>query len=379
MDTNFKKILLLITYAVCLFLALSNINSVFSFIPYVLNLFVPIFVGFVVAFVLNVPLKIIESKLHKYTKLKDKTIRYLSLVCSILVILIIFLTIICFIIPEFIASLLKLIPIIQDKLPLVFENLDSLGIDVKQLNEQINEIINSFMHFDWEYILTFVAEFAQEIFGSLVGVATSTVNVMANVMMSLIIAFYVLIDKEGINRRVILTLYALCPKHVADYVCKVGKMLNDTYYDFFSGQCIEAVILGLLIFIALSIFRIPYASLTAILTAIFSFIPYIGAFLSCGVGVILVLLINPIQAIVCLIVYQVVQFIENQFIYPRVVGGSVGLSPLLTLLAVMVGGTLFGAVGMIFFIPLTSVIYNLLKDIIRQQLINKNITIREDI
>ena len=143
----------------------------------------------------------------------------------------------------------------------------------------------------------------------------------------------------------------------------VARLVENTYSKFLSGQCIEAIILGSLMFIAFSIFRLPYAGLIAILTTVCAFIPYVGAFVSCGVGVLLTLLNDPIQAILCFIVYEVVQFIENQFIYPRVVGTSVGLSPLWTFIAVLIGGKLFGIVGILFFIPLTSVIYSLVRDV----------------
>ena len=131
---------------------------------------------------------------------------------------------------------------------------------------------------------------------------------------------------------------------------------------FFSGQCIEAVILGLLIFIAFTVFRLPYANLIAVLTAILSFIPYIGAFASCFIGALLIVMVDPWKGLLSIVVYQVVQFIENQFIYPRVVGKSVGLSPLYTLVAAMIGGKLFGIIGIIFFIPLTAVIIELVKE-----------------
>ena len=128
------------------------------------------------------------------------------------------------------------------------------------------------------------------------------------------------------------------------------------------------LILGTLIFLAFSVFRIPYAALTAVLTAAFAFIPYIGAFASCLIGVPLTLLAAPEKAILCFLVYQAVQFIENQFIYPHVVGGSVGLSPLWTLLAALLGGKLFGIIGIVFFIPLAAVVSQLLQGDIEQRL-----------
>ena len=144
---------------------------------------------------------------------------------------------------------------------------------------------------------------------------------------------------------------------------------------FFSGQCIEAVILGLLIFIAFTVFRLPYANLIAVLTAILSFIPYIGAFASCFIGALLIVMVDPWKGLLSIVVYQVVQFIENQFIYPRVVGGSVGLAPLWTLSAALIGGNLFGAIGMIFAIPVTAVLYVLLKDDANRRLQRKKIDI----
>ena len=139
-------------------------------------------------------------------------------------------------------------------------------------------------------------------------------------------------------------------------------MFIRSFSQFLSGQCLEAVILGTLMFLAFTVFRLPYGSLVGLLTAVCAIIPYVGAFLSCSVSVLLTLLIQPAAALRCLIVYLAVQFIENQFIYPRVVGGSVGLPPLYTLIAAMIGGKLFGIPGIIFFIPLTAVLIELVKE-----------------
>ena len=139
------------------------------------------------------------------------------------------------------------------------------------------------------------------------------------------------------------------------------------------GQCLESCILGSLIFIAFSIARLPYAGLIAVLTGICAFIPYVGSFISCSIGVLLTLLSSPGQALLCIIVYLAVQFTENQFIYPNVVGNSVGLPPLFTLLAVMLGGKLFGIVGMIFFIPLMAVVYVLVREDVQRRDVRKPI------
>ena len=172
--------------------------------------------------------------------------------------------------------------------------------------------------------------------------------------------FYVLLGRRELGRQSRGILYAYCKEATAARICRVARLTHDTYARFFSGQCIEVLILGTMIFLAFSVFRIPYAALTAALTAAFAFVPYVGALASCLIGVLLTLLAAPEKALLCLLVYQAVQFIENQFIYPHVVGGSVGLPPLWTLLAALLGGKLFGIIGIIFFIPLTAVIAQLL-------------------
>ena len=153
----------------------------------------------------------------------------------------------------------------------------------------------------------------------------------------------------------------LKPSHSA-WLLKFCRLFRQSFANFLTGQCSEAVILGVLMALAFSVFKIPYGSLVGMLTAICAIIPYVGALISCVVSVFLVLLVDPVLAVRCLIVYLAVQFIENQFIYPRVVGKSVGLSPLYTLVAAMIGGELFGIIGIIFFIPLTAVILELVKE-----------------
>ena len=179
---------------------------------------------------------------------------------------------------------------------------------------------------------------------------------------ALIISIYMSLGSESLCRhaRTLVCAY-LKPNHAAGLL-KFCRAFRQSFANFLTGQCSEAVILGVLMTLAFSVFRIPYGSLVGMLTAICAIIPYVGALISCVVSVFLVLLVDPVLAVRCLIVYLAVQFIENQFIYPRVVGKSVGLSPLYTLVAAMIGGKLFGIIGIIFFIPLTAVILELVKE-----------------
>ena len=171
-------------------------------------------------------------------------------------------------------------------------------------------------------------------------------------------------------------MYSFLKTETTEKLCEVGALSVETYSKFLSGQTIEAVILGVLIFIFFSIFRLPYAALIAFLTSFFAFVPYVGAFASCAIGAFLILLDSPEKVITCVIVYLVVQFVENQFIYPHVVGSSVGLSPLWTLVAAIIGGNPFGIVGIIFFIPFTAVVYTVFKRYANNKLDEKSIDIK---
>ncbi len=211
---------------------------------------------------------------------------------------------------------------------------------------------------------------------SVVNVVTSTFSVLSSGLISLVIAIYVLLSKESLSRQFKKLLYALMKPQYADNICNVGRLINETYTKFLGGQCVEACILGVLMLVVFSIVGLPYGGLVAVLAAICSFVPYVGAFIACAVGAVLTFLTSPFQALLCIVVYLVVQFVENQFIYPRVVGSSVGLSPLWTLVAVMLGGEFMGLVGMVFFIPLVSVVYTLLSGYVHDRLAQKKLTIR---
>lgn len=209
------------------------------------------------------------------------------------------------------------------------------------------------------------------IFSNVTGVVSSTVSLLITSAFAVIISIYISLGKENLCRHAKKIVCAYLKPAWAENVLKFCNLFRQSFANFLAGQCGEAVILGFMMFLAFTIFRLPYGSLVGVLTAICAIIPYVGAFISCSVSVFLVIIIDPMLAVRCLIVYLVVQFIENQFIYPRVVGGSVGLPPLYTLIAAMIGGKLFGIIGIIFFIPLMAVIVELVKEDVNRRLKNK--------
>lgn len=373
MEKKTKQAMGLITFGVVLFAALMNFQTVLLFLKNVLGLVIPLLVGSVLAFVLSVPMKGFEKMFLCLCRKcrrspKEKRITIASLFCTLVTIVCVLILVFSIVVPEIISSVKGIGLLIQDKWPMWAAALKEYNVDTTAITSWVESL-------DIEHIILNVVNSAGVVINGIAGTAASTISVFTKIMLSFVVMFYVLLSKKDLAIQCKKILYANLKKETADKLVYLGSLVRDTYTKFLSGQCIEAVILGVLMFCAFNLFRLPYASLISILTTVCAFVPYVGAFISCAVGVFLTLLTNPLQAILCLIVYQVVQFIENQFIYPRVVGNSVGLSPLWTFAAVMVGGKLFGLVGVLFFIPLTAVIYVLIRDNTNKKLAKKQISI----
>ncbi len=362
---------LLVFGGIAFYFGLTHFNTVGRWAGGLVGLCTPVLIGGVIAFLLNVPMTAIENGLKKLLYRRrpakaNKGLRLLSLILTFVCILVVVALAVLMLIPELRKSIMSVIAQIQQSLPALLDWLYSIGIDTTWMEQQLAAI--DYNAIDFKELASQMITGASNMLGTLVGVVSATVSVLGNALFSTVIALYILIDKENLSRQCRKLLYAFVSPAVGDQVWHVGSLIREVFGKFLGGQSIESCLLGFLMFLALSAFRIPYASLIAVLTAVCAFIPYIGAFLSCGIGVALILLVDPLQAILCLVVYQVVQFIENQFIYPHVVGSSVGLEPLWTIIAVLVGGAAFGVLGMIFFIPVMAVVYTLLKETVNARI-----------
>ncbi len=362
MDKLYKKQVALVAFGVILFVALNNLRYIAGFMGICIKLLTPVLSGLLLSFVLSVPMRAIARRLrHILPKATDKQTDIISLLLTLICVAAI-IAILCVIaIPQLAASVKSIVALGQEKLPGWLILMQEYGIDT----QGITDIVSAF---DWKDILRNVLSGFDTVIGSVASVAGYTISAIANAAISLVITFYILLGWRELGNQCRRALYAYCRKPVADRICYIAKLAHGTYAKFLSGQCVEVVILGILIFISLSVAGIPYAGLTAVLTAAFAFVPYVGAFLSCAFGILFTLLANPEKALLCLIVYQAAQFVENQFIYPHVVGNSVGLSPFWTLLAVLLGGKMFGIPGMIFFIPLMALVSQLLHESIERRL-----------
>ena len=362
---------------IAFYFGLTHFNTVTHWASALIGLCTPVVIGGIIAFLLNVPMTAIENGLKKLfrrqPKRAGKGLRMLSLLLTFVCIIVVVALAVLMLIPELRKSIMSVIVQIQESLPGIIDYLYSLGIDSSVLTMVEQQLASINLREVAQQMITG----ASSMLGTLVGAVTATVSVLGNALFSTVIALYILIDKENLSRQCRKLLYAFVEPQVGDKIWHVGSLIREVFGKFLGGQSIESCLLGFLMFVALSVFRIPYASLIAVLTAVCAFIPYIGAFLSCGIGVALILLVDPLQALLCLVVYQVVQFIENQFIYPHVVGSSVGLEPLWTIIAVPVGGAAFGVLGMIFFIPVMAVVYILLKESVNARIERKMAAARQ--
>ena len=374
MSKRMKNSMLLVAFGVALYACLNHLGSVIDFFQTVSRLLLPIIAGMILAFVLNVPVRGFEklyTRLFHKLNVKEDTIRriplvMLSLLSTLICIVLIVVLVSTMVIPQLINSVRSVYLMIQSRIPQWISFLSSYGFDTSWITTALSSF--SLSQINIEHIVQSILSGAGNFLNSALGIASSTISVLINCAFSLVIALYILLGKKNLGRQCHKLLYAHIRTPIADRVYHIASLISSTYSKFLSSQTIEAIILGFMIFPAFSIFRLPYAVLIAVLTGVLAFIPYIGAFCACFIGAVLVLMVNPLQALLSIIVYQVVQFIENQFIYPHVVGGSVGLAPLWTLIAVLIGGNLFGIIGMIFFIPLAAVCYQLLKEYTNQKL-----------
>lgn len=347
MEPKTKQSLLVTVVGVTLFVALLRLSDVLAFAAKLIDLVLPILAGGILALFINVPMTGLEKRLNRlFGKAKKqpsaKAIHLLSFFITLLI-------------PELVQSFHSLYVQIEANIPRWTAYLNAQDADMGWLMNWLEGI-------NWEQLLHKVTASIDTVLVNAVGAVSATVNIAITASFALIISVYMSLSTESLGHqaRTLVCAY-LKPAHAAG-VLKFCRLFRQSFANFLTGQCSEAVILGVLMALAFSVFKIPYGSLVGVLTAICAIIPYVGALISCVVSVFLVLLVDPVLAVRCLIVYLAVQFVENQFIYPRVVGKSVGLSPLYTLIAAMIGGKLFGIIGIIFFIPLTAVVIELVKE-----------------
>ena len=355
----------LISFTVVMLGIALNFGSVCRWITRLIDVFMPFIIGIVFALFLSVPMNFMERKVLA-GKQFDKMRRTLA---NLLVFGIIG-AVGALIVPQ----LTKTVSSIVQAVPGAMQNLDNYQQELSGRFPQFADTITK-VNLSSERVINEVIGFLNNWMNnpdsSAMAKLSGTLGNMLNLFIGLIFAIYVLAQKEKLKRQTKNLLQAYLKQPVSETVWKVGKLTSITFQKFISGQCLEACILGTMFFITMSIFQIPYALLISVLIAVTSLIPIWGAFIGCIIGCFLIAVVDPMRALGFLIMFLIIQQIEGNLIYPHVVGGSIGLPSIWVLAAVTVGGKLYGIVGMIFFIPICSVLYTLLKENVRYRLRKK--------
>lgn len=385
---NIKKILIIITYTILLCFACVKFNLVLKGLGYILNLLKPFLFGFCIAFILNIPLSKIETMMAKNKGKKknkkgkenikaqqentqpSKKTRTISLVLSLAIVLgIIFLTLFL-VIPEFINT----ISMFKDSIPTAFNNAKEWLEEVMRNNPDFIEKIKSFKP-DWQQLDQNVTDWIKGAATGIIGVSVDFVigffSGVINFFMGFVFAVYMLMQKEKLVMQFKKLLKAYIPEEKCKKLFYVGRITNDTFKKFFGGQFIEAILLGVLCFIGMLIFKMPYALTISVLVGVTALIPFFGAFFGTIIGAILILAVNPTQAIWFVIYIIVLQQIDGNLFYPKIVGDSVGLPGIWVMLAVIVGGNSLGIIGMLIGVPVASVIYKLIKEYVNNKKIEE--------
>lgn len=380
-NENMKKIRHLIVFTALIILCFWKYTIVFQAVKFVIGVVFPFILGGAIAFVFNVPMHFIENRLiqekwkEKY-KIVRKTARPVSLVLTIIFVIGIVAAVLFGVLPQLTGTIAKLGYSIQTFIPKVQEWANDWFHNNKEVMAYVNQL-----EFNWDKVIEVAVDWVSNGAGNIVesGV-TAAVNIVsgfATFFIAFVFACYILLQKEKLGVQAKKVLFAFVQKGRAEAAIEVCSLTYRTFSNFLTGQCMEAVILGTMFVIAMSIFKMPYAWLIGILITFTALIPIFGAFIGCAVGTFLIFMIYPIQALWFIVLFLVLQQIEGNLIYPHVVGNSVGLPSIWVLAAVSIGGSLMGVVGMLIFIPIVSVLYALFREIVYLKLKKNNIKIKD--
>ncbi|WP_312102690.1 AI-2E family transporter [Lachnoclostridium sp.] len=379
-SNNVKKIIFIITFTVFLYVGIQHFDVILMTFRYIIGILTPFILGGCIAFILNVPLCLFEDKLFRRGKTQNRFVnkirRPVSILLSIILVASIIFTVTFLIIPELIKTVSDLAGTIN---AFVLEAQKWVEVKAAELLIQypdVGSVIKDIPK-DWANVSTGLVSVVKGLFygvlGSAFSIISNIISGLTTFLIGFVFAMYILANKEKLSEQGKKLCYSFISQKRADRIIMVLQLIHRTFSNFLSGQCIEAVILGSMFYITLSILRFPYALLIGVLIAFTALIPIVGAFIGSFIGTFLIFMVDPVQALWFIVIFNVLQQIEGNFIYPHVVGGSVGLPSIWVLFAVTIGGSLMGVIGMLIFIPLTSVLYTLLRENVKIRLNQRQI------
>ena len=365
-DKTRKDIIIIISYIALVIFALVNFSKIFAFLGKVISIFSPFLLGIILAFVLNVLNNFIEKKIFgkiKPSKIWNKIKRPL---CITLSLILVFLTIF-FVMNLLIPQLKNSASLFSDTLPAYKEDiigiLNKFDVDESTVNK-VGEYLDNF----GKVITDYIKGNSKDVITVTTEVATSVINIISKGIITLVFAIYMIAQKETLSRQINKVMKAYLKPKTINKINTVGTLANKTFSNFVTGQCLEALIFGSLVFVGMLIFRFPYASTIGVLLGFTALIPIFGAFIGTAIGFILIMMVSPVKAILFVVFIIVLQQIEGNLIYPRVVGKSIGLPGMWVLLSVTVGGSIGGILGMLIATPLCSLLYALFTKMVNDRL-----------
>lgn len=359
-----RNIFIIMCTGVVLYWLLHETERVKVFTDIISGLMSPFVFGGVIAFILNVPMRAYETKLLKNIK-NEKFKRLLAVVLTLLSVVLVLTLVFCLLIPQVLDTVNALLPELYDFFSDTETFVDTfLGNHPKLESWLTNN--TDFENFSWQSLLqkniSLVGNGISTIIGGAVSAVGSIFTGLFNFFIGFVFSIYCLFQKEVLARQGRKLIYAFLKESTADSIVRVLRLTNATFSNFLSGQCLEVAILGSMFAVTMAIFRMPYVPLISVLIAVTAFIPYIGAWTGCIFGGFLILVEDPVLAFWFVVLFILLQNIENNLIYPKVVGDSVGLAGMWVLVAITIGGKLMGIIGMFLFIPVVSVLYTLLQE-----------------
>lgn len=358
-----KQIVLLIAITIIMILIVIHSPTIVSGIAKCIGIISPFLIGGAIAFILNIPMTAIECKLlYKWDGTKAEKFKRPT---SMVMVLIIFLGVIGIFLAIIVPNLATTFTEISKQFPVFVNKILKLlanhgFIEQGTINSVIDSLNINFSGFSSK-IVSFLQSGATQVVGSTVSIFSSVITTIVNAAIAFVFALYSLAQKETLERHFKKLLRAYVPEKYGQKIIMVCSLLRKNFASFITGQCLDALILGVLFVIVLFIFRMPYALMIGTTIAFTALIPLVGAFIGCTVAVILTLMVSPIKVLYFLIIFIVLQQIEGNLINPRIVGSSLGLPAIWVLVAITAGGSLFGVLGMVVFIPLVSTCYSLLR------------------
>ena len=379
MDLNkksMKKIRELIVFTAILVVALWKFDTVLEGAKNIWGILFPFVLGGAIAFVINVPMSFLEKKIFGKTKdgnkVGEKLARPISLLLTIILAVGVIALVMFGVIPQLTRTMGSLMISIANFVPQMQNWIREFSHNNQEIMKLVNQVqFNQDQAIKWG--ISILGSGAGNMMNTTMSAVGSIVSGFATFFIAFSFACYILFQKEKLHVQIRKVFFAFIPKQKAEAFLKICSLTYQTFANFLTGQCVEAVILGSMFVVTLSILKMPYALLIGTLIAFTALIPIFGAFIGCAVGCFLIFMVSPKQAILFIIVFLILQQIEGNLIYPHVVGGSVGLPSIWVLAAVTIGGNLMGIVGMLIFIPLVSVLYTIFREFVYLRLKEKNI------